>query len=78
MAKAAVPITVSPSLPLPVSPRPPSPFQNQNMLTAIIDFSLRYRVIVLIATLGIIVAGGVALTHMDGKRDLHLDVFRSQ
>lgn len=35
------------------------------MLSAIIDFSLRYRVIVLLATIALIVAGGVALTHLD-------------
>ncbi len=35
------------------------------MLNFIIDFSLRYRVIVLIATVAIMVAGGIAVTHMD-------------
>lgn len=35
------------------------------MLNFIIDFSLRYRVIVLIATAAIMVAGGIAVTHMD-------------
>ena len=35
------------------------------MLNAVIEFSLRYRVIVLLLTVGLIVAGGVALTRMD-------------
>ncbi len=35
------------------------------MLNFIIDFSLRYRVIVLIATAAIMVAGGISVTHMD-------------
>lgn len=35
------------------------------MLNFIIDFSLRYRVIVLIATVAIMIAGGLAVTHMD-------------
>jgi cobalt-zinc-cadmium resistance protein CzcA len=35
------------------------------MLNAIIEFSLKYRAIVLVATLAIVIGGGVAVTHMD-------------
>ena len=35
------------------------------MLNAVIEFSLKYRAIVLVATLAIVIGGGVAVTHMD-------------
>ncbi|HZL91578.1 MAG TPA: efflux RND transporter permease subunit, partial [Pirellulaceae bacterium] len=35
------------------------------MLNAIIDFSLKYRLIVILCTLGAIVAGGIALSQLD-------------
>lgn len=35
------------------------------MLSALIDFSLRHRAIVLLTTLSIVVAGGIAVRHMD-------------
>ena len=35
------------------------------MLSAVIDFSLRHRAIVIFAALAIVIAGGIAVQHMD-------------